>query len=179
MAETTEMESDPSVGEAREEEDASPESQEPEAQPAAQTEDLATALSERETRLAALEETLGERDARIAQLEAALGEAEAAAKSRDEETEAVNARLVRAVELYRTALLAAEPDLPEEMVHGATVEAVQESLERARQVVAQVRSRLEAQASLERTPMGVPARSAPDLSALSPQEKILMGLSGR
>lgn len=129
-------------------------------------------------RLDALTAALGERDARIAQLEAALGEAEAAA-SRVEEIEAVSARLAQAVELYRAALLAAEPDLPEDMVRGDTVEAVQESLERARQMVAQVRGRLEAQASMERTPLGVPARSAPDLSALSPQEKILMGLSGR
>ncbi len=162
---TTEMEPDPAEG-AEQPAEAQPE--EPEA-----------AESTHNARLDALTAALGERDARITELEAALGEAQAAAVNRDEEIEAVNARLVQAVELYRASLLAAEPDLPEDMVHGATVEAVQESLERARQMVAQVRGRLEAQASMERTPLGVPARSAPDLSALSPQEKILMGLSGR
>jgi hypothetical protein len=141
-----------------------------------QTED---ALSERDRRLSGLEEALGQRDARIAHLEAALGEAEDAAKRRDEEMEGVNARLAQAVELYRVSLLASEPDVPEDMVQGSTVEVVQESLARVRQMVEQVRGRMEARASLERTPLGVPARSAPDLSALSPQEKILVGLSGR
>ena len=141
-----------------------------------QTED---ALSERDRRLSGLEEALGQRDARIAHLEAALGEAEDAAKRRDEEMEGVNARLAQAVELYRGSLLASEPDVPEDMVQGSTVEVVQESLARVRQMVEQVRGRMEARASLERTPLGVPARSAPDLSALTPQEKILVGLSGR
>ena len=167
-AQTTEMESGTDVGEAvgMEIEEASQE----------QTED---ALSERDRRLSGLEEALGQRDARIAHLEAALGQAEDAAKRRDEEMEGVNARLAQAVELYRGSLLASEPDVPEDMVQGSTVEVVQESLARVRQMVEQVRGRMEARASLERTPLGVPARSAPDLSALSPQEKILVGLSGR
>ena len=135
--------------------------------------------SPQDSQLDALTAALSEREARIVQLEAALGEAQSAVQSRVEEIEGVNARLAQAVEMYRAALVASEPDVPEDMVQGATVEAVQESLERARQMVAQVRGRLEAQASLERTPTGAPARSAPDLSALSPQEKILMGLSGR
>ncbi len=156
----TEMESGPDIGEAT-------------------TEEAENAESPQDSQLDALTTALSERDARIAQLEATLSEAQSAVQSRVEEIEAVSARLVQAVELYRASLLAAEPDLPEDIVQGATVEAVQESLERARQMVAQVRTRLEAQASLERTPPGVPARSAPDLSALSPQEKILMGLSGR
>ena len=36
---------------------------------------------------------------------------------------------------------------------------------------------LESQASQERIPFGAPARPAPDISNLSPQEKILVGLS--
>ena len=165
---TTEMESGTDVGEAvgMETDEASQE----------QTED---ALSERDRRLSGLEEALGQRDARIAHLEAALGEAEDAAKRRDEEMEGVNARLAQAVELYRVSLLASEPDVPEDMVQGSTVEVVQESLARVRQMVEQVRGRMEARASLERTPLGVPARSAQDLSALTPQEKILVGLRGR
>ena len=135
--------------------------------------------SPQDSQLDTLTAVLSERDARISELEAALGEAESAVSRRVEEIEGVNARLAQAVEMYRASLLAAEPDVPEDMVQGASVEAVQESLERARQMVAQVRGRLEAQTSMERTPMGAPARSAPDLSALSPQEKITMGLSGR
>ena len=156
---TPEMESAPDI------EEASAEGVERQDEPEA-------AESPHDARLDALTAALSERDARISELESAV-------QSRVEEVEAVNARLAQAVELYRASLLASEPDVPEDMVQGATVEAVQESLERARQMVAQVRGRLEAQASTERTPLGAPARSSPDLSALSPQEKILMGLSGR
>ena len=167
-AQTTEIESGTDVGEAVGMETAE-----------ASQEQTENALSERDRRLSGLEEALGQRDARIAHLEAALGQAEDAAKRRDEEMEGVNSRLAQAVELYRGSLLASEPDVPEDMVQGSTVEVVQESLARVRQMVEQVRGRLEARAFLERTPLGVPARSAPDLSALSPQEKILVGLRGR
>ena len=164
---TTEMESVPSAEESAEPLDES------------QQEQLEASESPRESQLDTLTAALSQRDARIAELEAALGDAESVVQSRVEEIEGVNARLAQAVEMYRSSLLAAEPDVPEDMVQGASVEAVQESLERARQMVAQVRGRLEAQTSMERTPMGAPARSAPDMSALSPQEKITMGLSGR
>lgn len=170
-AETIEMESDPEIEETTAESTEHTDESQPDEPEAAE--------SPRDSELDVLTAALSQRDARIAQLEAALGEAQSAVQSRVEEVEAVNARLAQAVDLYRASLLAAEPDVPEDMVQGATVEAVHESLERARQMVAQVRGRLEAQASVERTPLGAPARSAPDVSALSPQEKILMGLSGR
>lgn len=171
-AENIEMESGPNIGDTAEEEAERHEE-------SATEERTEVAESPHDSQLDALTAALSQRDARIAELEAALGEAESVVQSRVEEIEAVSARLAQAVELYRASLLASEPDVPEDMVQGATVEAVQESLERARQMVAQVRGRLEAQASTERTPLGAPARSAPDMSALSPQEKILMGLSGR
>ena len=164
---TTETESVPSAEESADPLD-EPQQEEPEA-----TE------SPQDSQLDALTAALSHRDARISELEAAMGEAESAVSRRVEEIEGVNARLAQAVEMYRASLLAAEPDVPEDMVQGATVEAVQESLELARHMVAQVRGQLEAQTSIERTPLGTPVRSAPDMSALSPQEKILMGLSGR
>ena len=157
---TTEMESDTNVGEAvgMEIEEASQE----------QTED---ALSERDRHLSGLEEALGQRDARIAHLEAALGEAEDAAKRRDEEMEGVNARLAQAVELYRVSLLASEPDVPEDMVQGSTVEVVQESLARVRQMVEQVRGRMEAAGILGAHAPGRSGALCPGpLSAVAPGE---------
>ena len=73
----------------------------------------------------------------------------------------------------------AEPGLPEDLVAGATIEELQASRERARQIVERVRGRLEEQALLERTPSGAPARSDVDVSSLSPEEKIRLGLSRR
>lgn len=132
-----------------------------------------------EQRIIALEDTLRLREARIMELDASIEEAEVSIKGREEEMERVVAQLAQAVALYRTSLLAAEPEIPEEMVQGTTVEEIEMSLARARQMVEQVRSQLEAQASQERVPFGAPMRSAPDLSSLSPQEKILLGLSRR
>ncbi|MBF8266513.1 MAG: hypothetical protein HW388_21 [Dehalococcoidia bacterium] len=132
-----------------------------------------------EERIAGLEATLAERDARIREMEATLGQAEDALKERESELETVGAQLAQAVALYRASLLSAEPEIPQELVQGTTVEEVETSLALARQMVEQVRSRLEAQASQERVPFGAPVRSAPDSSALSPQEKILLGLSRR
>lgn len=79
--------------------------------------------------------------------------------------------------VHRTSLLTAEPEIPKEMVQGATVVEIEESLARARQMVEQVRTQLEAQVAQERVPFGAPVRSAPNLSCLSPQEKILLGLT--
>ncbi|MFH1560573.1 MAG: hypothetical protein ABID84_04090 [Chloroflexota bacterium] len=138
---------------------------------------LVDAQAQYEQRIAALEEHLAQRDACIGEMEAALNEAESALKGRESELEAVRTQLAQAVALYRSALLAAELEIPEEMVQGTTVEEIEASLARARQMVEQVRSQLEAQAAQERVPFGAPVRSAPDLSGLSPQEKILLGLS--
>src|SRR3972149_1694543 len=55
-----------------------------------------------------------------------------------------------AAQRYREAVLAREPDLPAELVSGASVEEIDESVTRARQTVAQVRQRLEQQAPGQR-----------------------------
>ena len=143
----------------------------------ARIQEMGDAQMQYERRIVAMEESLAQRDARIGEMEATLEQKESALKEREGEFEELEAQLVRAVAVYRTSLLTAEPEIPEEMVQGATVEEIEESLARARQMVEQVRTQLEAQASQERVPVGAPVRSAPDLSGLSPQEKILLGLS--
>jgi chromosome segregation ATPase len=140
---------------------------------------LVDAQARYEQRIVALEDTLRLREARTMELDAALEEAEASLNEREVEIERVGGQLAQAVAVYRTSLLAAEPEILEEMVQGTTVEEIEASLARARQMVEQVRTQLEAQASQQRVPFGAPVRSAPDLSGLSPQEKILLGLSRR
>ena len=150
-----------------------------EAEQASRIGELEAALSDGEQRLSGLDGLLGQRDARIGELEAALGQVEGVVKEREQEAEGLRAQLAQAVELYRASLLAAAPDIPEELVNGATIAEVEASLAQARQMVEQVRGQLEAQAVQERVPFGAPARSAPDLSALSSQEKIRLGLDRR
>lgn len=77
---------------------------------------------------------------------------------------------------YRELLMASEPELPAELVFGDTVSEIDEAAVRARQTVAQVRQHLETQAQALRVPTGAPARGVPDTSAMTPAEKIRLGL---
>jgi outer membrane murein-binding lipoprotein Lpp len=77
---------------------------------------------------------------------------------------------------YRHLLMVSEPELPAELVSGETVSEIDEAAVRARQTVAKVRQHLETQAQALRVPTGAPARGAPDTSAMTPAEKIRLGL---
>ena len=115
----------------------------------------------------------------MAQMESAPGPAqeEQERDQRQEELAALKEQLALAVAKYRGALLASAPELPEEMVAGNTIEEVEASLARARGVVERVRKQLEARAQAQRVPAGAPPRTPPDLSALSPGEKIAYALN--
>jgi len=122
----------------------------------------------------------------LRQLEAARGDLTAAAAAnaaREEEVSRLQAQLAavqderrEAVSRYREAALAREPDVPADLVAGETVAELEASLAQARQTVAQVRQHLEQQAQALRVPAGAPAREGPDVSDLSPAEKIRLGL---
>ncbi len=104
-------------------------------------------------------------------------EGEALATLREELHRAHTARR-EAVHRYRAALLAQSPELPAELVTGETVEEVEAAVQRARELVARVRDRL-AMDAVRVVPAGSPLRSPPNLDALSPAEKIRLGLSRR
>ncbi len=78
---------------------------------------------------------------------------------------------------YREMALAKAPEVPEELVKGETVEEIDASLAAAQALVERVKKQMEARAAAERVPTGAPARTPPDLSALSPREKIAYALS--
>ena len=141
--------------------------------------ELEAGLADGEQRLAGLSRALAQRDARIAELEASVCGMERAAGEREQQVDGMTAQLSQAMEAYRASLLEADPGLPADLVAGDTVEELQASHARARQIVEQVRGSLEEQALMERTPSGAPARGDADVSALSPEEKIRLGLSRR
>jgi len=145
---------------------------------------LQTIAADREARAAHLEETLAQLQEQQSQLSASLGETQSQLAARDEElaalrqeVEGLRASLKAAASKYRDALLASQPEVPPDLVTGETVEEVDQQLEAALRMVAQLRGHLESQAQALRVPTGAPARRAPDLSALSPTEKIVHGLS--
>jgi hypothetical protein len=114
---------------------------------------------------------------------AALAERESVLSARDVEIESLRSdvasaegRATEAAQRFRAAVLAAEPDLPADLISGDSVEAIDASVAQARATVEQVRQHLEQQARDLRISPGSPARGSPDLSALSAAEKIRLGL---
>ena len=127
-------------------------------------------------RLETVEGELASERQRIDDLDGQLAGAQTGLAAAQQETQELHARLQAAAGKYREVLLAAAPELPEEMVAGDSIEELEAAAERARQTVRQVRDRMESQAQVGRVPAGSPPRGAPDFSALSPIEKIRLGL---
>ena len=141
--------------------------------------ELTAELAGARRRTVEVETSLAIQEARVVELETALAQAENAARGVQGKLKESLARQAQAVSLYRASLLEDEPEIPERLVQGDTVEEVQASLAQARQMVEQVRNQMEIAAGNERVPFGAPERTTPDLSSLSPREKIVQGLSRR
>jgi len=150
--------------------------------------------------LAALQEQLADARAEVARLQheaanasakaaalrdelaaslAAREQAEADATSLRAELEAAAERVQRAAQRYRELVVASEPALPADLIAGDDVDAVDASARAARELVGRVRTHIEQQAHAGRVPAGAPARTGPDLSALTPEQKIRYGLEQR
>ena len=109
-------------------------------------------------------------------LEAELEETRRALGEEQERVQVLEAELAGALSHYRDALLAGTPDIPPELIQGETVAALEEAFTRAKALVERVQRRVEAQAVQGRVPAGAPPRTGPNLSGLSSQEKIRLGL---
>jgi hypothetical protein len=135
--------------------------------PAEREEDLVLANA----RVVDLEETVSVRDSEVASLKKYITELEGVlSSSRDS--------LVEAVSRYRDVVIKASPGVVEELVSGDSIASIDESLRKAKNLIGKVREGLEAEVSLTRIPAGAPERRLPDLSSLSPREKIQYGIGG-
>jgi chromosome segregation ATPase len=150
----------------------------------AELEQLQTVAADREARAAQIQEDLAATQTERDRLSSELAETQAQIAARDEDlsaaqagVESLQASLRSAGAKYREAILASQPEVPPDLVGGETVEEVDQQLHAALRMVAQMRGHLESQAQAVRVPTGAPPRRPPDLSALSPGEKILYGLS--
>jgi len=132
-------------------------------------EDEATRISEMEDRLARQDEALAKAGTRITELAQALAQSEAALK-------AGNDSLAEAVASYQAMVIEANPEIPGELISGDSVETVNLSLEEAKSLISRVKQGLEAEVQASRVPAGAPQRTPPDLSTLSPREKIQYGV---
>ncbi len=129
-------------------------------------------LTELEGLLAQKDEELTKANDRIAELEQAVVESEAKLTTTSDS-------LAEAVAGYRALVVESHPEVLEELISGDTVGSINESLSKAKALVGKVRQGLEAEITLARVPAGAPERSSPDLSALSPREKIQYALGGK
>lgn len=90
----------------------------------------------------------------------------------EEKLRVMSGALAEAVIRYREVVLNSNPGVVAELVSGDTIAAIDESLERAKVLVSQVRQSLEAEIAASRVPLGAPVRTPLDLSSLSARQKI-------
>jgi chromosome segregation ATPase len=138
--------------------------------------ELETSIAGRDADTAVLRTQLTSAQDEASQAQSALAERDGDLETLRQALDATVADARAAANRYRELLMSSEPDLPVELVFGETVSEVDEAAVRARQTVAQVRQHLETQAQALRVPTGAPARGAPDTSAMTPAEKIRLGL---
>lgn len=128
-------------------------------------------LATRERKISQLEQAIADRDSQIAGIKQSAAEA-------DEQQSRLSRRLAEAVAGYKALVTSSNPRVPEELICGDTIAAINNSLSQAKELVARVKQGLEAEIELARVPTGAPVRRPPDLSALSPREKIQQALGG-
>jgi len=115
-------------------------------------------------------------DGRVQELEVKLNQLRNSLEEREAELGNLREQMSTATSRYRAALLSSVPEVPEELVQGDTIEELDASLASARGIVEKVAQQLGSQVASEQVPTGAPPRRPPDLSAMSPHEKILYAL---
>ena len=128
-------------------------------------------LASRDTRISELRQVTANLESEIATVKQAVAEA-------DESLHKLGESFKQAVASYKTLVVQSNPDVPEELVTGESIEAITDSFTLAKELVSKIRKGMEAEISLARVPAGAPERTAPDLSALSPREKIQYAIGG-
>lgn len=132
------------------------------------------------------EETLASEQPTIEAMQTELAARDERAASLEEQVITLERELSTTVSRYRLALLDTAPEVPGDLVSGATAEELESSLAKAKSVVEQVRTRLlegmeSAGQDTEQPGPGIPAGAPPrtlnDTSSdLTAREKITLGL---
>jgi seryl-tRNA synthetase len=172
-----------------------PQKENEEAQETQQT--LMARLEQEKAARATLEEAMAAREARIAELEAEgetlraersnlqalLSEAKKEGEAKASELEASMAELAKAREAsasatakYREALVAAHPEIPQELIAGDSIDELFSSVERGKAVVESVKKLTESQAAATKVPAGAPPRQGISTEGMSPRDMIAAGI---
>lgn len=121
-------------------------------------------------------------DQRVRELELCLAEQQQKREAMEQslkeiggELEKARGELGQAGVRYRELLYAVHPDVPAELITGATIPEMDASVEKATALVEKIKASLIRQSKLS-IPAGAPARSSPDWSNLTPRDKIKAGI---
>lgn len=138
---------------------------------------LKAQLEEERQAKAALEQGVAGKDARIAELESALSEAKQESQAALAETARLKDAEATTVGKYREALLAAHPDIPQDLIRGDSVSELFASVEKGKATVEGVKATIQAEAAATRVPAGAPTRGGISVEGMSPREKIAYAIS--
>jgi chromosome segregation ATPase len=128
-------------------------------------------LKERDGKIAGLEKAAAEKDGEINAAKQLLDKA-----GRD--SAGFADQLQRAVAAYQELAQEVNPGPVAEMIHGDSIVSIKESMQSARALVEKVKQEVGAENARLRVPAGAPQRTPPDLSGLTPREKIKYGMEG-
>jgi len=118
-------------------------------------------------------------DGKLAELETALNETKQSLAARTGEYDRLKSALDDAVNAYRKLAVSSSPLYSDDMISGSTVEEINASIKKVNGLVKKMRSTLEAELKDLTIPAGAPERAAPDLSGLSPRDKIKYGIQDK
>lgn len=138
------------------------------------------------SRVAQLEALLAQKDEELAAKNLRIAELEQAVAIRDDQIAALKqslaeleTRLSQAISSYRAQVVKSNPAVPEELITGESIEAIDKSVEDALNLITRVKKELEAEIAGARVPAGAPQRRGVDLSVLSPRDKIQYAIGER
>lgn len=141
-----------------------------------QVEDLNAQLGERDAKLGDIQADISSKSSMIETLTQELNTANDTIALQEKSLAQWTEDLANAIGSYRSIILSANPAIPEEMVAGESVADIDASLEKAKGLATKIKASLEAELSTinrkTAIPAGAPERSGPDISSLSPREKI-------
>lgn len=126
-----------------------------------------------------LEGLVAQKDEELTKANTHITELEQAVAGSDEKLTTIQNSLAEAVASYKAKVVEANPEVLEELITGDSIECINESLRKAKTLVSRVRQGLEVEISGAKIPAGAPPRTPPDLSALSPREKIQYAIGGK
>jgi len=140
--------------------------------PGNELEQAKATIAELENLLAARDQEITTKDSHVSELELTVSNLQQSIAESNDNLAQLKESLTQAVGSYRALVVQAKPEVLEELVTGDSIEAINESLRSAEELIGKVKMSIAEEIASARVPAGAPQRTPPDLSALSSREKI-------